>query len=716
MTITISKDCSAHRTKSQKPYYPIKSQSLSSMRDIPMRKNLVNRLSSTRALTFLFCISMTMSAMFAALPTAIASSQVTINLKANNSSYYTMQTVGLYANLTTGGTPKFDGILAVEVDQLDPLNPSQMDPILYRSVRSSQTPNPALFNNKLNITSVTPVKDLYTWTPTQGFTRGTLSYFGVTINNTGPQVQSLITATIFDSASTPVTTGSYGTRSIPWTITPGITIFGFSLYLRTWASVGTATVYINIFSGSPSIYGNYPLTPEKSAPFKIYGRTQATSSLEPSTAESYPDIGSISTSINGAYNLSWRFPPYTEFGDYMAFASANYTSATPGYASTEFQVAANPSQPPEANFMYSPSAPYEGGTTYFDASASFSYNGTITNYRWNWGDGSSQTSTSSPVTTHVFNSNGTFLVTLNVTDSQNLWSIAQKPVPVSGPTPPVASFTFTPSPTWINASTTFDASASSPGWNGTGHPPIVNYAWNFGDGTSVVNTPNPVTHHQFTALGNFTTTLTVSDTRGWTGQTSKIVQVANVTQHPEIAVTNVTLAPLAPQPTPYTGVYEIAPNYYEPYKGWTGSIKVTVLNNGTSAESFSVTVYYSNGTSLSLGTQSVTNLASQDSVLLTFAWSTTLFKPSMNYTITANATILFGELNIQNNEFSIVARVKGLADLNGDGKVSGADLNLLGINWGRNVPPANPRADANEDGKIAGADLNALGINWGKIY
>jgi hypothetical protein len=252
---------------------------------------------------------------------------------------------------------------------------------------------------------------------------------------------------------------------------------------------------------------------------------------------------------------------------------------------------------------------------------------------------------------------------------------------------------------------------STPGWNGTGYPPIVNYAWSFGDGTAQVNTSSPITYHQFTKLGNFTTTLTVKDTRGLTGTASQNVQVISVTQHPDIAITNVTFAP---PPT----LYQIAPNYYQPYQGWSGYILVTVLNNGTTTVSDNVTLSYSNGTSHSLGTQALNNFPSQGTVVLQYYWNTSLLEPAvtMNYTITATAAVLLGESNTQNNQFSIIARLKGPGDLNGDGVVNLKDLGLVTGNWQLKVPPANPLADANGDGVVNLKDLGLVTGNWQKRY
>jgi len=669
-----------------------------------MQKNIVNRLSFTQGLTLLLCTSMIISTMFAVFPVVIASPQVQINFSTNSNSYYNMQTVGLYSNLTSSGLPKYDGVIAVEVDMLNKTT-QELNPILYRSVKGSQNPNPALFNNNLQILSITPVKNLGfpPWVPVTSFTRGTLSYFNITIKNTGLETTGLITASIFDSASSPISVTTNG----PY-ITPGVTSWGASLPIRTWTSTGTATIYVNIFKGLPSIYGAYPLVPEKSATFQVTARTQAQSLSVSQSVESYPSNGVVSTNTKGTYNFSWRIPPYTVLGDYVAYAASNYTNATPNFASAAFQVVAT-STPPQASFTYTPTKPYANGTTYFDASASFSYNGSITNYKWNWGDGSPQNSTSSPLITHKFKTQGTFLVTLNVTDSQNLWCTSQKPVPVSGPTPPVAAFTFSPNPTWRNATTTFDASSSTPGWNGTGYPPIVRYVWNFGDGTPVTNITNPITTHLFTALGNFTTTLTVKDTRGLTAQTSRLVPVINVTQHPDIAVTSVTL----------DGQHLIGTNYYEPYKGLPSSLQnitVTVLNNGTSIASFSVTAYYFNGTTYPLGSHPISNLPSQSSTTFKFFWDTSVVKPTVNYVIKVNATILPGDTNLTNNQYNINALVKGQGDVNGDGVVDISDAALVGINWQKIIPPADARVDINGDGVIDISDAALVGINWQKVY
>jgi PEP-CTERM motif len=51
-------------------------------------------------------------------------------------------------------------------------------------------------------------------------------------------------------------------------------------------------------------------------------------------------------------------------------------------------------------------------------------------------------------------------------------------------------------------------------------------------------------------------------------------------------------------------------------------------------------------------------------------------------------------------------------DLNSDGFVGIADLNIVLAAWNQTVPPGNPLADPNEDGYIGIADLNIVLGNW----
>jgi PKD repeat protein len=64
----------------------------------------------------------------------------------------------------------------------------------------------------------------------------------------------------------------------------------------------------------------------------------------------------------------------------------------------------------------SPAATTVGRAIRFDASTSSDPNGTITGYRWDFGDGQTQT-TATPVVAHTYHASGTMTVTLTITDN-----------------------------------------------------------------------------------------------------------------------------------------------------------------------------------------------------------------------------------------------------------------------------------------------------------
>src|SRR5271157_6493716 len=76
-------------------------------------------------------------------------------------------------------------------------------------------------------------------------------------------------------------------------------------------------------------------------------------------------------------------------------------------------------QNPVASFTYSPDMPTPTETITFDASSSFSPNGAIVTYAWDFGDGYSGVLTS-PTTTHSYPLDGNYTVQLIVTDNVGL--------------------------------------------------------------------------------------------------------------------------------------------------------------------------------------------------------------------------------------------------------------------------------------------------------
>ncbi|MBT8108476.1 MAG: PKD domain-containing protein [Gammaproteobacteria bacterium] len=167
--------------------------------------------------------------------------------------------------------------------------------------------------------------------------------------------------------------------------------------------------------------------------------------------------------------------------------------------------------------------PYSGvvGTAIsFDGTASSDADGTIAAYAWDFGDGGVA---DGPTPTYSYSVDGTFTVTLTVTDNDGLTGIDSATAtinPAGGNTPPVASANG-PYTGFAGESITFDGSGSSDP-DGS----IVAYDWDFGDGTFAADA-GPAPMHTFSATGQFTVTLTVTDDAG---ETDTAVTTADITE------------------------------------------------------------------------------------------------------------------------------------------------------------------------------------------
>jgi plastocyanin len=85
---------------------------------------------------------------------------------------------------------------------------------------------------------------------------------------------------------------------------------------------------------------------------------------------------------------------------------------------------------PFASFAYTPNEPLVGQTVTFNASESYDHDGVITSYAWDFGDGTTLAGTDS-VVAHVYTEDGTYDVTLAVTDEDELIGTAWKNIAIS---------------------------------------------------------------------------------------------------------------------------------------------------------------------------------------------------------------------------------------------------------------------------------------------
>lgn len=85
---------------------------------------------------------------------------------------------------------------------------------------------------------------------------------------------------------------------------------------------------------------------------------------------------------------------------------------------------------PIPQFTFAPTNPSVGTVINFDASTSSAPTGrTITTYSWNWGDGETETGITEE---HDYQSGGTYLVVLTVTDSAGVSASTSRAITVSG--------------------------------------------------------------------------------------------------------------------------------------------------------------------------------------------------------------------------------------------------------------------------------------------
>jgi len=172
-------------------------------------------------------------------------------------------------------------------------------------------------------------------------------------------------------------------------------------------------------------------------------------------------------------------------------------------------------RPPIASFTESAETVLTGVTIYFDASGSYDPNGTIVSYFWNFGDGTNATGVT---TSHSYADDGTYTVTLTVTDDDGVAGSTQATKTVLN-RPSVASFTenattvFTGEVIHFDASTSYDQDGS-----------IVSYFWDFGDGT--IGTGVAV-DHSYADNGTYIVTLTVTDDDGATDAINATKYVLN---------------------------------------------------------------------------------------------------------------------------------------------------------------------------------------------
>jgi PKD repeat protein len=178
-----------------------------------------------------------------------------------------------------------------------------------------------------------------------------------------------------------------------------------------------------------------------------------------------------------------------------------------------------PNAGPNAAFFFSPTTPREDIDVFFDGSAS---TGSIVSYHWSFGDGRTSSS-AEPTARHHYGVIGTYSVVLTVTDHLGRsHTSAPTTVTIASSADPTAALTASPvSPRPHIDTVNFNASGSK----ASAGRSIVEYQFDFGDGSPFQTGPSPVAQHVYTDALTYTVVLRVMDDTGRYGTATQTVTV-----------------------------------------------------------------------------------------------------------------------------------------------------------------------------------------------
>ncbi|HVN52961.1 MAG TPA: PKD domain-containing protein [Anaerolineaceae bacterium] len=224
----------------------------------------------------------------------------------------------------------------------------------------------------------------------------------------------------------------------------------------------------------------------------------------------------IPNQASGLYSVD-VFP--SEFGPYAYFSNGGVQTISVLDTTTNQIIFAIPMPgapsftslfKPSTSCAYAPIAAFSPTNAVGQLNTSFTFtNRSIrnpTSVDWDFGDGSEISHDYNG--THIYTTPGTYTVTLTVHNNYGSSS-------TSGTINFKPKASFTPSETAIDPGDTVTFNNTT-----TGNP-TINYVWNFGDGTATSTAVSPT--HTYTKIGNFTVTLTATNSVGSDTATGLVV-------------------------------------------------------------------------------------------------------------------------------------------------------------------------------------------------
>jgi PKD repeat protein len=315
--------------------------------------------------------------------------------------------------------------------------------------------------------------------------------------------------------------GGSGSLTYAWTFGDGGTASGTLTPTHTYASDGSYTAKLTVTdSTSSTTSSSVAVTVNNVAPtVKINGPYSGTTTA----AVSFTGSGTVPDS-GDALSYAWNFGD----GSTSTVQNPSHTYAAAGTYTVTLTVTDSEGAATQASTTATIVAPLpltasagsaittnEGSSVTFVGTASGG-TGTLT-YSWTFGDGGTASGSLTP--THTYASDGSYTAKLTVTDSTGATTGSTVAVTVNNVAPTV------------NPGGPYSGSpGTSISFTGTGSVPdtadTLTYSWNFGDGsTSTAQDPT----HSYTTAGNYSVTLTVTDSEG---ASTKATTTANVSSIP----------------------------------------------------------------------------------------------------------------------------------------------------------------------------------------
>ena len=274
----------------------------------------------------------------------------------------------------------------------------------------------------------------------------------------------------------------------------------------------------------PTVTARTPTTGSVAVPPTFKPTATFSEAVQPATVTATLTAGGVAVPFKLAYDpgtftetiwpsgpLAWS-TKYTVTIKAKDVAGNQMTGAAPTWS---FTTAAQPDDAPVARLTASPTSGDSPLVVHLDASGSTDVDATpVASYDFDWGDGTGTSGEQVGSTAdHTYLQAGTWSAAVTVRDTAGKSSRATVAITVTAPPAPVdeapvASVVATPS----SGDAPFDVVVDASGSTDTDATPIANYAFDFGDGTTLDPQSGSSAKHTYTTPGTYEVKVTVTDT------------------------------------------------------------------------------------------------------------------------------------------------------------------------------------------------------------